>query len=66
MNKVVRNNLRVRVGDVVIIRPCSDVQFGRRVNVLPIHDTIKGHTEFVMNVSGLYLFSTPMFIQHTL
>ncbi|KAK9942600.1 hypothetical protein M0R45_008254 [Rubus argutus] len=31
MNKVVRNNLRVRLGDVVSIHQCTDVKYGKRV-----------------------------------
>ena len=27
MNRVVRNNLRVRVGDVISIQPCPDIKF---------------------------------------
>jgi len=42
MNKVVRKNLRVRLGDVVTINPCPDVPYGKRIHVLPIDDTIEG------------------------
>lgn len=44
MNKVVRKNLRVRLGDVVILHQCSDIKYGKRVHVLPIDDTIEGVT----------------------
>ncbi|KAM5549089.1 cell division cycle protein 48 [Rosa sericea] len=44
MNKVVRNNLRVRLGDVVSIHQCADVKYGNRVHILPIDDTIEGIT----------------------
>jgi len=44
MNKVVRNNLRVRLGDVVSISACPDVKYGSRIHVLPIDDTIEGLT----------------------
>ena len=44
MNKVVRNNLRVRGGDVVSINPLPDIKYGERVHVLPIDDTIEGLT----------------------
>lgn len=44
MNKVVRNNLRVRLGDVVSIHQCADVKYGVRIHVLPIDDTIEGIT----------------------
>jgi len=42
MNKVIRNNLRVKLLDVVIIKPCTDVKYGKRIHVLPIDDTIEG------------------------
>jgi len=44
MNKVVRTNLRVRLGDVVSVLPCPDVKYGKRIHVLPIDDTIEGLT----------------------
>eukprot|EP00968_Pinguiococcus_pyrenoidosus_P011879 scaffold995_cov244-Pinguiococcus_pyrenoidosus.AAC.4 len=42
MNKVVRKNLRVRLGDVVSINACEDVPYGKRIHVLPLDDTIEG------------------------
>jgi len=44
MNRVVRNNLRVRVGDVVSIQPCPDIKYGKSITVLPIDDTVEGLT----------------------
>lgn len=44
MNRVVRNNLRVRLADIVSIQPCPDVKYGSRVHILPIDDTIEGLT----------------------
>ena len=44
MNKVVRKNLAVRLGDVVTVLPCPDVPYGKRVHILPIDDTIEGIT----------------------
>jgi len=44
INKVVRKNLRVKLGDVVIIKPCQDVKYGKRIHVLPIDDTVEGLT----------------------
>jgi len=44
INKVVRKNLRVRLGDVVSIVACGDVPYGKRVHVLPLDDTIEGIT----------------------
>jgi len=44
MNRVVRNNLRVRLGDVVAISACPDVKYGKKIHVLPLDDTIEGLT----------------------
>jgi transitional endoplasmic reticulum ATPase len=44
MNRVVRNNLRVRLSDVVSIQSCPDVKYGKRVHILPIDDTVEGLT----------------------
>merc|ERR1711976_665489 len=44
MNKVVRKNLRVRLGDIVSVHACGDVPYGKRVHVLPLDDTIEGIT----------------------
>ena len=44
MNKVVRSNLRVWLGDVVSVHQCPDVKCVKRVHILPIDDTIEGVT----------------------
>ncbi|KAI9360736.1 transitional endoplasmic reticulum ATPase [Pilaira anomala] len=44
INKVVRNNLRVRLGDVLTLHPCPDIKYGKRIHVLPIDDTVEGLT----------------------
>eukprot|EP01071_Lankesteria_metandrocarpae_P002032 Lankesteria_metandrocarpae@DN2036_c0_g1_i2.p2 len=44
INKVVRKNLRVRLGDIVSLHVCSDVPYGKRIHVLPLDDTIEGLT----------------------
>lgn len=41
---VVRNNLRIRLGDIVSIHPCPDIKYGKRIHVLPIDDTVEGLT----------------------
>jgi transitional endoplasmic reticulum ATPase len=46
MNRVVRQNLRVRLGDVVSVQPCPDVKYGKRIHVLPIDDTVEGLTGY--------------------
>lgn len=52
MNKVVRKNLRVRLGDVVAVHPHSDVPNAEKVHILPIDDTIEGITG---NLTQTYL-----------
>ncbi|KAL0225612.1 hypothetical protein P9112_012936 [Eukaryota sp. TZLM1-RC] len=43
MNRVVRNNLRVRVADVVGLYSIS-IEYGAKIHVLPYSDTIEGLT----------------------
>ncbi|CAA2985843.1 cell division cycle 48 homolog [Olea europaea subsp. europaea] len=50
MNKVVRANLRVRLGDVVSIHQCPDVKYGKRVHVLPFDDSVEGLTGNLFDV----------------
>ena len=42
MNKVVRSNLRVRLGDMVSVQLCHNLQYGKRVHLLPLDDTVDG------------------------
>ncbi|XP_039205122.1 transitional endoplasmic reticulum ATPase-like [Crotalus tigris] len=58
MNRVTRNNLRVRLGDVVSVQACPDVKYGKRIHVLPIDDTITGLTG---NLFDVYL--KPYFLE---
>jgi len=44
LNKVVRMNLKVRLGDIVSVHACGDVPYGKRIHVLPMDDTIEGIT----------------------
>lgn len=44
MNRVVRNNLRVRLSDEVTLKQIPDIRYGKRIHVLPIDDTIEGLT----------------------
>ncbi|KAL0333379.1 UNVERIFIED_CONTAM: Cell division control protein 48D [Sesamum angustifolium] len=45
MNKVVRNNLRVRLGDVVSVHQCPDVKYGKRVHFFLLMTQLKGLLE---------------------
>ncbi|RHY14759.1 hypothetical protein DYB37_007708 [Aphanomyces astaci] len=58
MNKVVRKNLKARLGDLVTISACGDVPYGKRIHVLPIDDTIEGVTG---NLFDVYL--KPYFLE---
>lgn len=50
INRVVRNNLRVRLGDLVTIHPCPDIKYATKIAVLPIADTIEGLTGSLFDV----------------
>lgn len=41
-NKCIRRNLRVRMGDTIIVKPAGDVSNGLKVHILPFSDTIEG------------------------
>eukprot|EP00055_Hartaetosiga_balthica_P018573 m.134800 g.134800 ORF g.134800 m.134800 type:complete len:809 (+) comp9735_c0_seq1:125-2551(+) len=44
LTRSTRNNLRVRIGDVVSIHSFADIPYGKRIHVLPIDDTVEGIT----------------------
>lgn len=44
MNKIVRKNLRVKLGDVISVQNAGEVPYGKAVHVLPFDDTIQGIT----------------------
>ena len=53
MNKVVRRNLRVRMGDIVSVHACPDeVPNATRIHVLPFADSIEGISG---NITETYL-----------
>ncbi|CAI9725756.1 transitional endoplasmic reticulum ATPase [Octopus vulgaris] len=58
INRCVRSNLRVRLGDIVSVQSCQDVKYGRRIHVLPIDDTVEGITG---NLFEVYL--KPYFLE---
>ncbi|CDF35452.1 transitional endoplasmic reticulum ATPase (valosin-containing protein), Cell division control protein 48 [Chondrus crispus] len=41
-NRVVRNNLRVRLGDVISVSACPSIQYGKRIHVLPFSEDLEG------------------------
>jgi transitional endoplasmic reticulum ATPase len=58
LNKVVRHNLRVRLGDVVSLHSCPDVKYGKRIHVLPMDDTIEG-----VNGNLFEIYLKPYFLE---
>ena len=42
MNRVVRNNLRVHLGDAIAVSACPAIKYGKKIHVLPTDDTFKG------------------------
>ncbi|KAI9179184.1 AAA ATPase cdc48 [Blastocladiella emersonii ATCC 22665] len=58
INRVVRNNLRVRLGDIVSVHACPDIKYGARIHVLPIDDTLEGVTGNLFDV-----FLKPYFLE---
>ncbi|RKP12994.1 putative CDC48-microsomal protein of CDC48/PAS1/SEC18 family of ATPase [Piptocephalis cylindrospora] len=58
INKVVRRNLRVHLGDIISIHPCPDIQYGTRIHVLPIDDTVEGLTGSLFD-----LYLKPYFLE---
>ncbi|GMH27903.1 hypothetical protein Nepgr_029746 [Nepenthes gracilis] len=58
INKVVRPNLWIRLGDVVSVHQCPDMKYGKRVHILPIDDTIEDVTG---NLFDAYL--NPYFLE---
>jgi transitional endoplasmic reticulum ATPase len=50
VNKVARNNLRVKLGDFVNVHQCHDIKYGKRVHILPFDDSIEGLSGNVFDV----------------
>lgn len=58
INKVARNNLRVKLGDLVNVHQCLDIKYGKRVHILPFDDSIEGLSG---NIFEVYL--KPYFLE---
>ena len=58
VNKVARNNLRVKLGDLVHVHACSDIKYGKRIHVLPFDDSVEGLSG---NIFDVYL--KPYFLE---
>jgi transitional endoplasmic reticulum ATPase len=50
VNKVARNNLRVKLGDLVNVHQCLDIKYGKRVHILPFDDSIEGLSGNIFDV----------------
>lgn len=50
LNKVARRNLRVRLGDVVSVKPSDSIPYGNRIHVLPLDDTVQDVTGDLFSV----------------
>lgn len=63
MNKVARNNLRVKLGDLVNVHQCLDIKYGSRVHVLPFDDSVEGLSGnlFEVYLKPYFLEGTPQF-----
>jgi len=44
LNKCIRKNLRVKLGDVVSLHNAGEVQYGKAIHVLPFDDMVEGLT----------------------
>jgi hypothetical protein len=48
LNRGARNNTRVRLGDLVSIYPCVDIEYGKSIHILPCDDgSIEGLNDIV-------------------
>lgn len=52
INKVVWSNIRVRLGDLVTVKPAPEVPNLKKIHILPYKDTIEGLTG---NIAHIYL-----------
>ncbi|CCG81632.1 Cell division cycle protein 48 [Taphrina deformans PYCC 5710] len=50
INRVVRHNLRVKLGDVVVVHPAEDVAYATRIEIAPLSDTVEGITGSLFDV----------------
>ena len=50
MNKVARNDLRVKLGDLVNVHQRLNIQYGKHVHVLPFDDSIEGLSGNIFDV----------------
>ncbi|EIW75382.1 AAA-domain-containing protein [Coniophora puteana RWD-64-598 SS2] len=55
---VARNNLRVKLADLVSVHQCFDIKYGKRIHVLPFDDSIEGLSG---NIFDVYL--KPYFLE---
>lgn len=58
VNRIVRHNLRIRLGDIVTVTALPDVKYATRISVLPIADTVEGLSGNLFDV-----FLKPYFVE---
>ena len=61
VNKVARNDLQVKLGDLITVHQCLDIKYGKRVHILPFDDSIEGLSG---NIFDVYL--KPYFLEGNL
>ncbi len=59
-NRVVRNNLRVRLGDVISVSACPNIQYGKRIHVLPFSEDLEG---LAANSDLFNIYLRPYFLE---
>jgi len=45
VNKIVRKNLNIKIGDIVTIHQFTNLKFGKRIHVLPFSDSIESQND---------------------
>ncbi|KAJ6514244.1 hypothetical protein C8R47DRAFT_1206616 [Mycena vitilis] len=54
VNKVARNNLRVKTGDLVGVHPCLDIKYDKRMHILPFNDSSEGLSGNIFTSTSSY------------
>ncbi|EJD41626.1 AAA-domain-containing protein [Auricularia subglabra TFB-10046 SS5] len=58
LNEAARDNLRIKLGDLCSVHACHDIEYGKRIHVLPFDASIEGLSG---NLFDVYL--TPYFVE---
>jgi transitional endoplasmic reticulum ATPase len=57
MNTVAGNNLQVKLGDVVNVHQCLNIEHGMRLHILPSDELIEG-----LSANIFYIYLKPYFL----